>query len=130
VTWCSSVASRSRGRRALRRAALAGLLLLAAGVAHTDGGEEVPFEPAPERAPRVLESRWRRPDGCEPAPSYVVREDGARVFVARSETPACRVHGDADAQVRAWLENVVVEVDAPRRGRRHGPPPRPQPRAR
>lgn len=121
----SSAAETTRGRRALRGAALAIALLLGAVRALADGGET--FEPEPARAPaaRVLESRWRRPEGCEPAPTVTIREDGARVLSARAEPPACRVHGDADAQVRAWLESIAIEVDGRGgRGRRHGYPRR------
>ena len=120
MTSSSSVASRARGRRVLRGAALALSLALVAAPAAADGGED--FEPAPEVVPaeRVIESLWRRPEGCEPAPILTIREDGARVLSAQPATPACRLAGDADAQVRAWLESMSIEVD----GRARRRPPR------
>lgn len=118
----SSAASRARGRRVLRGAALALSLSLSlvAAPAAADGGED--FEPAPEVVPaeRVIESLWRRPEGCEPAPILAIREDGARVLSAQPAPPACRLQGDADAQVRAWLDSMSIEVD----GRVRRRPPR------
>lgn len=115
----SSVASGWRGRRVACGAALAIAFSLLAGLAAADGGED--FAPAPEVVPaeRVIESLWRRREGCEPAPTLTIREDGARVLAAQPATPACRVQGDADAQVRAWLESLSIEVDG--RGRRRPP---------
>ena len=125
MTSFSSAADVRRGRRALRGAALAIALLLFAERAFADGEEMLELEPARAPAARVLESRWRRPEGCEPAPAVTIREDGARVLSARAEPPACRVHGDADAQVRAWLESIAIEVDGRAgRGRGHGYPRR------
>lgn len=120
----SWVASRHRGRRVLRGAALAIALWLFAARASADGEAWSDPDPAPAPAARVLESRWRRPEGCEPEPTVTIREDGARVLSARAEVPACRVHGDADAQVRAWLESIAIEVDGRGRGRRHHDPRR------
>lgn len=116
MTSCSSAAEGGGGRRAPIFAALALAAGLGASAALADGGDAIETAPASGRA-RVLESRWRRPPGCEPAPTFTVLPDGTRVREARSETQACRVAGDADAQVRAWLDEIWIGVDA-QRGRR------------
>jgi hypothetical protein len=113
----SWVASRLRERRHRLGAALAIALGLLAAASYADGGEALEGEPARAPAMRVLESRWRRPEGCEPTPAVTIREDGARVLSAQSEPSACRVHGDADAHVRTWLESISIEVDARARRR-------------
>ncbi len=91
---------------------LARLLSLSAVGAFWDGDEG--FDPGPARAPaaRVIESRWRRPEGCEPAAVVTIRDDGARVLSAQSEARACRIQGDADSHVRAWLESISIDLDA------------------
>jgi hypothetical protein len=113
---------RGRLRWIGRALALAGGL--AAAPAFADGGEAVEPDPAAGRT-RVLESRWRRPPGCDPAPTFTVLEGGTRVREARSEAPPCRVDGDADEQVRTWLDEVWIGVDAqPRRRPRRWEAPR------
>lgn len=123
MTSSSSAASRSCERGAVcgaalaalltlaAAAALAALLALAAAAALADGGEPPPDQGVAASTSRAIESRWRRPAGCAPAPAVAIREDGARILTARAEAPACRVQGDADAQVRAWLESLAVEVE-------------------
>ena len=125
ISSSSAASAGGRERRAVRGAALAALVALVAGAAFADGGEPPPDEGVAAPTPRAIESRWRRPPGCAPEPTFTIRADGARVLAARSASPACRVQGDADAQVRAWLGSLPIEVDT--LGTRDAGGSRPQP---